>query len=83
MAAFNVAAFRPLAEFKREVAEFARYLKDTPLAEGSPGVFYPGEIEYLTAEQRRANGIDVDDTTWRKLRDLANGYGLAAELALG
>src|SRR5579863_2845091 len=27
MAVFNVAAFRPLQEFKREVAEFARYLK--------------------------------------------------------
>ena len=30
MAVFNVAAFRPLKDFKREVAEFARYLKSTP-----------------------------------------------------
>src|SRR5216684_6595139 len=42
MAAFNVVAFRPLAEFKREVTEFAQYLKATPPSEGSPGVFYPG-----------------------------------------
>ena len=26
MAVFNVAAFRPLQDFKKEVAEFARYL---------------------------------------------------------
>ena len=36
MAVFNVAAFRPLKDFKKEVAEFARYLKATPPSEGSP-----------------------------------------------
>src|SRR5919202_5400265 len=55
MAAFKVAAFRPLADFKREVAEFARYLKATPPAEGSRGVLYPGEIEHLREQDRRAN----------------------------
>jgi len=80
MAVFNVAAFRPLAEFKREVAEFARYLNATPPSEGSQGVLYPGEIEYMREQDRRANGIDVEDATWNKLRALAEGYGLAATL---
>src|SRR5216684_2146991 len=57
MAVFNVAAFRPLKDFKKEVAEFARYLKSTPLSEGSSGVFYPGEVEYLREQQRRKDGI--------------------------
>ena len=82
MAVFKVAAFRPLAEFKREVAEFARYLKATPPSEGSPGVFYPGEIEHLKEQDRRANGIEVEDTTWGKLAALAKGYGIAAEIGL-
>jgi uncharacterized oxidoreductase len=82
MAVFNVAAFRPLDAFKREVAEFARYLKATPPSEGSPGVFYPGELEHLREQQRRASGIDVEDATWGKLRKLAGEYGLAAELGL-
>jgi LDH2 family malate/lactate/ureidoglycolate dehydrogenase len=82
LAVFNVAAFRPIAQFKQEVAEFARYLKATPLAEGSSGVYYPGEIEYLTAQRRRETGIDVEDATWHKLTELAAGYGLAAELGL-
>jgi uncharacterized oxidoreductase len=82
LAVFNVAAFRPLAQFKQEVAEFARYVKATPLAEGSSGVYYPGEIEYLTTLRRRHTGIDVEDTTWRKLLELANGYDLSAELGL-
>jgi LDH2 family malate/lactate/ureidoglycolate dehydrogenase len=82
MAVFNVEAFRPLAEFKKEVADFARYLKATPPAEGSAGVFYPGEVEYLREQERRVSGIDVEDATWGKLRALANEYGLAAQLAL-
>ncbi len=82
MAAFNVEAFRPLAEFKREVTEFARYLKATPPAEGSSGVFYPGEIEYIREQERRKSGIDVETATWHKLQSLAEGYGLTAELDL-
>jgi LDH2 family malate/lactate/ureidoglycolate dehydrogenase len=82
MAVFKVDAFRPLAEFKREVAEFARYLKATPASQGSPGVYYPGEIEHLNEQARRKSGIDVEDATWAKLRALAGQYGLAAELAL-
>ena len=79
MAVFNVAAFRPLNEFKREVAEFGRYLKETPPSEGSPGVFYPGEVEYLREQQRKVSGIEVEDATWDKLRALAAEYKLAAE----
>src|SRR5207237_7248009 len=70
MAVFNVAAFRPLRDFKKEVAEFARYLKATPPSEGSTGVFYPGEIEYIREQQRRKSGIEVEDATWGKLRAL-------------
>jgi len=82
MAAFNVEAFRPLAEFKREVTEFAKYLKATAPAEGSSGVLYPGEIEYLREQERRQSGIDVENATWQKLKSLAEGYGLTAELDL-
>jgi LDH2 family malate/lactate/ureidoglycolate dehydrogenase len=82
LAVFKVDAFRPLAEFKKEVAEFARYLKATPPAAGSSGVLYPGEVEHLREQERRKSGIDVEDATWDKLRALASEYGLAAELGL-
>jgi len=77
LAVFKVDAFRPLAEFKREVAEFARYLKETPLSEGSTGVFYPGEVEYLREQERRRSGIEIEDATWKKLRTLAAELKLA------
>lgn len=82
MAVFNVAAFRPLQQFKKEVGEFARYLKETPLSEGSTGVFYPGEVEYIREQQRRISGIEIEDATWDKLRTLAAEYKLATELDL-
>jgi LDH2 family malate/lactate/ureidoglycolate dehydrogenase len=82
MAVFNVAAFRPLKDFKKEAAEFARYLKATPPSEGSTGVFYPGEVEYIREQQRKVTGIDVEDATWDKLRALAGEYKLATELDL-
>ena len=82
MAVFNVAAFRPLKDFKKEVAEFARYLKSTPPSEGSHGVFYPGEIEYLREQERRKIGIEIEDATWDKLRSLAAEYKIAGELGL-
>src|SRR3984885_7895108 len=82
MAVFNVAAFRPLKDFKKEVAEFARYLKATPPSEGSGGVFYPGEVEYIREQQRKAAGIDIEDATWDKLRALAGEYKLTSELDL-
>ncbi len=76
IAVFNVAAFRPLADFKREVAEFARYLNDTPPADPARPVLYPGQIEHLRSRQRSRDGIDVEDATWRKLQSLAEGYGI-------
>src|ERR1700760_2121927 len=82
MAVFNVAAFRPLKDFEKEVGEFARYLKSTPPSEGSPGVFYPGEIEYIREQKRRAEGIEIEDATFEKLRTLAGEYKLSAELDL-
>jgi uncharacterized oxidoreductase len=80
MAVFKVDAFRPLAEFKKEVGELAAYLKATAPAEGSSGVYYPGEIEHLREQDRRENGIEVEGTTWYKLRSLAEGYGVSDQL---
>ena len=80
MAVFNVAAFRYLATFRQEVTEFAHYLKATPPAEGFTEVFYPGEIEYRKEQDRRKNGVPIEDATWNKLHDLAQNYGLAEKL---
>ena len=45
-------------------------------------MFYPGEVEYIREQERRKNGIEIEDATWGKLRALAGEYKLAAELDL-
>jgi uncharacterized oxidoreductase len=82
IAVFNVSAFRDLATFRQEVTEFAQYLKATPPAQGFTEVFYPGEIEFRKEQDRRKNGVPVEDATWNKLKDLAASYGVADKLGL-
>lgn len=82
MAVFNVAAFRDVTTFKKDVAEFAQYLKDTPPSEGSDGVLYPGEIEHVKEAARRRDGVDIEDSTWASLSKLAEEYGVKDSLGM-
>ncbi len=76
MAVFAVEAFRPLEEFRREVTEFAGYLKSSAPAKGFSEVFYPGELEHLRTQKLQIEGIVVEDATWERLSALATEYGL-------
>ena len=76
IAAFKVEAFRSLEEFKREVGDFARYLKSSLPASGFKEVYYPGELEFLTTQQRLKDGVFIEDKTWARLDALAKEYGL-------
>ena len=78
IACFKVDAFRDLSTFRREVTEFAAYLKDTPTAEGVEEIFYPGEIEHRRTQERLRDGIAVEDRTWEALQDLARRFGVQA-----
>ena len=80
---FNVAAFRDLETFKREVTEFAEYLAATPPRPGFERVYYPGEPEHLKTLQKRKDGIYIEDATWEKLTKLAVEFGLADDLGMG
>jgi LDH2 family malate/lactate/ureidoglycolate dehydrogenase len=46
-------------------------------------VLYPGEIEHIKEQDRRKNGIDVEDATWARINKLAEDFGVAKELGLG
>ena len=82
IAVFNVVAFRDLATFKKDVADFALYLKETPPAAGSQGVLYPGEIEFQKEQARRRDGVTIEDATWTKFGKLAAEFGLSEKLGL-
>ena len=76
MALFNTDAFRPLGDFKRDLRSFIGHIKSSSPAEGSPGVFYPGERSQLTKVQRSREGVDIPDSAWSAVTGYANEYGL-------
>jgi uncharacterized oxidoreductase len=73
---FRVESFCPLEEFKRDVTDFAKYMKASPTAKGYQEVLYPGEIEWLTERERLKVGIPIEEGTWERLDALAKDYGL-------
>ena len=82
MAVFNLAAFRDVADFKKEIKEFAQYLKSSEPAKGFKEVFYPGELEHLRELEQRANGIFVEESTWATLGSLATKYNVESIMNL-
>lgn len=66
--------FRPVADLRRDIDDFATYLKQTPTVPGVTEVFYPGEIEFRNENERRAHGIPVDDATWAEFVDVADRF---------
>lgn len=80
MAVFNVEAFRPLVDFKRDLDGMLDWVKSSRPATGSPGVFYPGERSLRNRRERSRDGIDIPDHVWAKVLAEARSLGVA-ELA--
>jgi LDH2 family malate/lactate/ureidoglycolate dehydrogenase len=58
-AAYNIAAFTDLDEFKETMDRMLETLTATPPAPGHERVIYPGLAEHETEIERRANGIPL------------------------
>ena len=71
----------PLETIRTEVQQMMRYVQDTPPMEGSGGVFFPGERSAKTRQERLAQGIPVDPTTWAQVEALFDPYGVRDQLA--
>lgn len=69
-------AIRPDGAFKADVGAFARYIKETPPANGFDEVLYPGEVEYKMEQRRRQEGIPVEESTWKSVVAVAERFGL-------
>ncbi len=70
----DIERFAPLAAVKAKISRAVDYVKDTPLAEGSSGVLYPGEKEARTRKERGENGVEIEDDTWNQVMGLVREY---------
>lgn len=74
--AIAIDPFLDRSDFERQVADFFAYVKSSPLQEGFEEILLPGEPEVRTEQRRRAEGIPVDEETWRQIQEAAAGLGV-------
>ncbi|MBI2365563.1 MAG: Ldh family oxidoreductase [Deltaproteobacteria bacterium] len=78
--AIRVDAFRPVAEFKRDMDRLITELRSTPTVVGQERVYVAGEIEFETAQERAEHGIPLHDSVLKGLRQVAEQLGVAYDL---
>jgi ureidoglycolate dehydrogenase (NAD+) len=74
--AVNIRTFRPLDEFRHDIAALAHEIRSLPLQQGYDHLLLPGERGGRNAEERLRTGIPIDGGTWGKLCDLAISVGI-------
>jgi ureidoglycolate dehydrogenase (NAD+) len=77
LVAWDVNRWIPLDRFKQRLGEMLTEFGDLPPAEGFDRVYYPGQIEGLRRQQRRAEGIPIDPGLYEELSELGVRYGVS------
>jgi LDH2 family malate/lactate/ureidoglycolate dehydrogenase len=72
----RIEAFLPLAEFCKQVHDFAAYVRSCPKAPGSTEILIPGEIEARERRKRIEEGIYLSDETWDSIIATARSAGV-------
>lgn len=80
--ALDIEHFLPLDDFKARMEELIAQIKGSALAPGSNGIYFPGEIEYATKQERLANGLPLDSFVRGEIKREAEELGLAYDIEL-
>jgi LDH2 family malate/lactate/ureidoglycolate dehydrogenase len=75
--AIRVEAFEDVPRFKARVDAAIRQIHDCRLAPGFSAAYAPGEVEALTAERNRRDGIPLNAVTWADLEQVAGELGVS------
>jgi LDH2 family malate/lactate/ureidoglycolate dehydrogenase len=71
--------FRPIDEFKDEVDQYVRMMKNSRTKTGVSEIFLPGEIEFMKFKQNKSVGFEVGDALQAELLDYVRKFGIAGE----
>jgi uncharacterized oxidoreductase len=72
----NISSFMPIEEYLEQVDTFIEYVKSSRPIPGFNEVLVPGEPETRMEERRLAEGIFVEDETWKQITDAAESVGV-------
>jgi len=67
------------ASFEAEIDATIAHVKASPPADPALPVLVPGDPERQTMAERGAQGVPIDDETWRELLDAAERVGVPSE----
>ncbi|MBN2257418.1 MAG: Ldh family oxidoreductase [Anaerolineaceae bacterium] len=76
----NIGAFRPLDEFKRDMATLMDELKNAPKAEGQERIYLAGEKEFEMAAENRIKGIPFLGAVIKELDQAGREMGVPFDL---
>jgi LDH2 family malate/lactate/ureidoglycolate dehydrogenase len=75
--AMRIDAFRPKEEFKRDMDDLIRRLKEAPKAEGAERIYIHGEKEFEEAERLAREGVPLNSKVAEELRNIAKQLGIS------
>ncbi len=79
MMAIDVAAFRPIREFKRNTDQIIQTTKTSRKASGVEEILVAGEPEFNSRDKNLKKGIPVQDYTWNSIKTTAEELGVDIE----
>jgi LDH2 family malate/lactate/ureidoglycolate dehydrogenase len=82
-AAYNIAAFTDVEQFKDTMDEMLKTLRTTPPASGHERVLYPGLSEHEEEQERRAKGIPLHKEVIQWFADITRDLGIPPLATLG
>ena len=74
--AIDISQFTDVEDYKEHIDSLIDGLKALPKAEGFSEIFVPGEPEWRTFDDRSRNGIPLPEGTVRRLRSVAEKFGI-------
>jgi len=75
------AVYDPEGRVLHEAARFVEFVKASPPLTTGAAVKAPGDVERAMRQQRLANGIPIDDTTWADIKSAAQSVGIDEQRA--
>jgi len=79
-AAMKIAGFIPPEEFKMGMDRMIEVYHDLPKATGVKNITIPGELEWALVQDRRKNGIPLDEIVMKSLKDLSDEFKVGFDL---
>jgi len=80
MMAINISAIMDPAEVKKQMSEFVEKIHQSPMWDQKQEMLIPGELEYRSEHNRKANGIPLSRNLYDELIELATELGVDIEL---